>query len=99
MNLRKLHLEDGEQIKIGVDREVCMWITRYGDKLKVEGPLNNMKSTAMLSKDGLKLTVGMNETTTLENLGAEIRLDTLPPTIRTIPSPSLSASGRDGHMV
>ena len=59
MNLSKLYLEDGEQIRIGIDREVCMWITRYGNKLKIEGPLNNAKSTAILSSDGLKLTVGM----------------------------------------
>jgi len=58
MNLNKLHLKDGEQIRIGIDREVCMWITRYGDKLKIEGPLNNTKSTAILSSGGLKLTVG-----------------------------------------
>lgn len=61
MNLSKLYLEDGEQIRIGIDREVCMWITRYGDKLKIEGPLNNTKSTAILSSDGLKLTVGVRK--------------------------------------
>ena len=59
MNLDKLYLKDGEQIRIGIDREACMWITRYGDKLKIEGPFNKTKSTAILSSDGLTLTVGM----------------------------------------
>jgi len=43
--------------------------------------------------------LGMNATTTLENFGALIRLDTFPPAMMTMPSPSVSASGMDGHMV
>ena len=43
--------------------------------------------------------LGMYATTTLENLGMEIRLETLPPTIRATPSPSPSEMGRAGHMV
>jgi hypothetical protein len=45
------------------------------------------------------ISLGRKATTTLENLGVLMRLETLPPTIRTIPSPSLSASGSEGHMV
>jgi hypothetical protein len=43
--------------------------------------------------------LGIKATTTLENLGAEMRLDTLPPAMMTMPSPSVSASGMEGHMV
>lgn len=56
MNLSKLMLQDGEQIQIGADLELSVWITRYGDKLKIEGPLNCASSTAILTRDGFKMT-------------------------------------------
>ena len=56
MELKKLNLKDGEQIKIGADLELSIIITRYGDKLKIEGPHNCLSETAILTRSGLKLT-------------------------------------------
>ena len=56
MELKRLTLKDGEQIRIVVDLELSVFITRYGDKLKLEGPFNNAKTTAILTRSGLKLT-------------------------------------------
>ena len=59
MELRKLNLKDGEQIKIGADCELSITITRYGDKLKIQGPAYSETSTAIMSREGLKLTRGI----------------------------------------
>ena len=56
MELNRLTLQDGEQIKIQADLELSIRITRYGDKLKIEGPFNCEATTAILTRDGLKLT-------------------------------------------
>ena len=56
MELKKLTLQDGEQIKIGVDSELSIMITRYGDKLKIEGPFNSSDTAAILTRSGLKIT-------------------------------------------
>ena len=47
----------------------------------------------------LIVTISMKETTTLENLGRLMRLEILPPTMMTTPSPSPSEMGRAWHMV
>jgi len=59
MELRKLKLEDGEQIKIIGCDGVEMWITRYGHTLKIEGPLNKRKGKASISNDGMQLHIGL----------------------------------------
>ena len=59
MELRKLNLKDGEQITIGADLELSITITRYGDKLKIEGPYNGLSTTAILTREGLKIACGM----------------------------------------
>ena len=56
MELKRLTLKDGEQIRVGADLELSIIITRYGDKLRVDGPFNNNSVTALLSKDGFKIT-------------------------------------------
>ena len=59
MELKKLTLKDGEQIRIVADPELSVLITRHGDKLKLEGPLNCAETTAILTRSGLKLTRGI----------------------------------------
>lgn len=56
MELRKLTLQDGESIRVGADLELSVTITRHGDNLKIEGPFNCTSGTAILTRDGLKLT-------------------------------------------
>ena len=56
MELKRLTLKDGEQIRIVADLELSVLITRHGDKLKLEGPFNCTETTAILSRLGLKLT-------------------------------------------
>jgi hypothetical protein len=56
MELKKLTLQDGEQIDIGADIELSVTITRHGDSLKIEGPVNCISTTAILTRSGLKLT-------------------------------------------
>jgi hypothetical protein len=56
MELKKLTLKDGEQIRIVADIELSVLITRHGDKLKLEGPFNCASTTATLTRSGLKLT-------------------------------------------
>ena len=56
MELKKLTLKDGEQIRIVADLELSVLITRHGDKLKLEGPFNCTETTAILIRSGLKLT-------------------------------------------
>ena len=63
---------------------------------------NTVKRTRVIASvmaGHLGMSFGKKPTTTLENLGSEILLETLPPAMRTIPSPSVSASGIEGHMV
>src|SRR6056300_1003505 len=43
--------------------------------------------------------LGRNGMTSLENFGADLELEILPPTRMAMPSPSGSASGMEGHMV
>src|SRR6056300_4362 len=43
--------------------------------------------------------LGRNGITSLENFGADLELEILPPTRMAIPSPSGSARGMEGHMV
>lgn len=57
MELKKLTLQDGEQIRIGADTELSVWLTRYGDSLRIEGPFNNRSTTAILTRDGLQTTM------------------------------------------
>ena len=56
MKLNRLTLQDGESIKIQADLELSLRITRCGDKLKIEGPFNCASTTAILTREGLKLT-------------------------------------------
>ena len=56
MELKKLTLQDGEQIRIVADPELSVLITRHSDKLKLEGPFNCTETTAILTRSGLKLT-------------------------------------------
>ena len=56
MELKRLTLKDGEQIRIVADLELSVLITRHGDKLKLEGPFNCTETTAILTRSGLKLT-------------------------------------------
>lgn len=56
MELKKLTLQDGESIRIGADLELSVRITRHGDNLKIEGPFNCADTTAILTREGLKLT-------------------------------------------
>src|SRR5210317_282220 len=53
-------------------------------------------STTSGQRGGL---LGRNGITSLENFGADLELDILPPTRMAIPSPSGSARGIEGHMV
>jgi len=56
MELKKLTLQDGESIRIGADLELSVLITRHGDTLKIAGPFNCADTTAILTREGLKLT-------------------------------------------
>lgn len=56
MELKRLTLKDGEQIDIEADIELSVTITRHGDCLKIEGPVNCASTTAILTRSGLKLT-------------------------------------------
>ena len=56
MELKKSTLQDGESIRIGVDLELSVRITRHCDTLKIEGPVNCASTTAILTRSGLKLT-------------------------------------------
>ena len=56
MELKKLTLQDGEHIRIGMDLELSIRITRHGDKLKIVGPHNSEATTAILTRSGLKMT-------------------------------------------
>lgn len=59
MKLKKLTLQDGESIRIGADLVLSVCITRHGDVLKIEGPVNCASTTAILTRSGLKLTRGI----------------------------------------
>ena len=52
-----IELEDRGHIRIGINNELSIIITRCGDTLKIEGPFNNKLTTAILTNDGLKTTM------------------------------------------